>query len=110
MSSSPVAGRADIILNVRLYSHIDASSWIGCFELGSRQASYTSHMSRISYNSHGDLLNNGKPVNMRQQQQQPQQQGDYRSRPVKTLVPDLVVEYSKHQRREYVSNSQTHFS
>jgi len=57
-------------------------------------------MSRISYNSHGDLLNNGKPVNMRQQQQQ---QGDYRSKPVKTLVPDLIVEYNKHHRRDYVN-------
>ncbi|XP_046657917.1 sodium channel protein para-like isoform X5 [Daphnia pulicaria] len=69
--------------------------------LGSRQASYTSHMSRMSYNSHGDLLN-GKP---------PAMSGggkDYRSaanrvaaanassasRP--TLVPDLVVEHSRH--------------
>jgi hypothetical protein len=68
--------------------------------LGSRQASYTSHMSRMSYNSHGDLLN-GKPPAMSGSK-------DYRSaanrvaaanassasRP--TLVPDLVVEHSRH--------------
>ena len=83
---------------------------------GSRQASYTSHMSRMSYNSHGDLLN-GKP---------PAMSGgggkDYRSanrvagnasasRP--TLVPDLVVEHSRHhyyqhhhnQNHDYVSYS-----
>ncbi|EFX81393.1 hypothetical protein DAPPUDRAFT_50150 [Daphnia pulex] len=85
--------------------------------LGSRQASYTSHMSRMSYNSHGDLLN-GKP---------PAMSGggkDYRSaanrvaaanassasRP--TLVPDLVVEHSRHyhhhhhnQNHDYVMTS-----
>ena len=68
-----------------------------CVCLGSRQASYTSHMSRMSYNSHGDLLN-GKPANLRG--------ADYRSRAAKSLVPDLVVEYNKHHRRDCVI---THF-
>ena len=57
---------------------------------GSRQASYTSHTSRMSYNSHGDLLN-GKPAMTK----------EYRSK-AKTLVPDLVIEYSKHHRRDFV--------
>ncbi len=88
----------------------------GCCCLGSRQASYTSHMSRMSYNSHGDLLN-GKPPAMSGGGNGGNGGGglggkDYRSaanrvaassayanassasRP--TLVPDLVVEHSRH--------------
>ena len=44
----------------------------------------------MSYNSHGDLLN-GKPAMTK----------EYRSK-AKTLVPDLVIEYSKHHRRDFV--------
>ncbi|XP_065581599.1 sodium channel protein para-like isoform X2 [Artemia franciscana] len=50
----------------------------------SRQTSYTSHMSRISYNSHGDLLNGRIP----------QKDG----RPRRNLVPELVAEYSRQHR------------
>lgn len=99
-------------------------SRVGPFaSVGSRQASYTSHMSRMSYNSHGDLLN-GKPPAMAGSSSK-----DYRSggrlaqqynnataahipaplppahcsvmgsRP--TLVPDLVVEYSRHHHHHH---------
>ncbi|CAG0897066.1 unnamed protein product [Darwinula stevensoni] len=53
----------------------------------SRHGSYTSHLSRYSYSSHGDLLNGGRQFAAARPRA--------RVRPPSSLVPDLVVDPSK---------------
>jgi hypothetical protein len=64
--------------------------------LGSRHSSYTSHASRISYTSHGDLLN-GKAMTKESRLR-------CRSRNPSSYVPEVIMDNSKHM-RDFVSNN-----
>ncbi|CAG0912694.1 unnamed protein product [Notodromas monacha] len=63
--------------------------------LGSRHGSYTSHLSRISYTSHGDLIAGGRPSLLPVKPPDGSQYPRHRSKHAQSVVPEVLLDTSK---------------